>query len=295
MSLDTLKKSAASPESGFTLIELLVVVLVIGILAAIAVPAFLNQRGSAVEATVQSDLKNLGVEMETIMLKTGKYPDSLPGNFKASDGNVFKLEAEAGSTNIAAGLDANSSAVRPGRVSYHIGAASADGVKFKRTNTEGTATYSENSNGGPYWDYDPEEPIPTGTTLSGSLEVKSNRDMCTRLRFEQRVPTGERINDVGSTDPGCLTAGQWKELTLTYTTGQPLNMVTLTAYGPHEPGDVFEFRNPVIVFGGEIKKGNVDVAVHQKFCVEGHNTSFSDRVWHYTALGGGVKEGKCSG
>lgn len=295
MSLDTFKKSVVHPEAGFTLIELLVVLLILGVLSAITVPAFLNQRGSAVESSVQGDLKNLGIEMETMMLKTGKYPDSLPENFKTSDGNIFKLEAEAGSTNIAAGSDADSTTVRPGRISYHIGAASAENVKFKRTNTEGTATYYENSNGGPYWDYDPEEAIPSGTVLSGSLEVKSNRDMCIRLRFEQRVPTGERINDIGSSDPGCLIAGQWKELTLTYTTGQPLNMVTLTAYGPHEPGDIFEFRNPVIVFGGEVNKGNLNVAAHQKFCVEGYNTGFPDRVWHYTALGGGVKEGKCSG
>lgn len=45
-------------EEGFTLIEILVVILIIGVLAAIAIPAFLNQRKSAVNSSVESDLKN---------------------------------------------------------------------------------------------------------------------------------------------------------------------------------------------------------------------------------------------
>ncbi|MFL0358829.1 type II secretion system protein [Curtobacterium flaccumfaciens] len=62
-------------EKGFTLIELLVVVIIIGILAAIAIPVYLNVQNNAKDSAVKSDLANAKTAVIAYQTENGKLPD----------------------------------------------------------------------------------------------------------------------------------------------------------------------------------------------------------------------------
>jgi type IV pilus assembly protein PilA len=67
-------RKAQEKESGFTLIELLVVMIIIGILAAIAIPVFLNQRKKAQDSAAKADVSTLGKEIATYFVDNCQAP-----------------------------------------------------------------------------------------------------------------------------------------------------------------------------------------------------------------------------
>jgi prepilin-type N-terminal cleavage/methylation domain-containing protein len=66
-------RKAQEENEGFTLIELLVVMIIIGILAAIAIPVFLNQRKSGYDAGAKSDVRNAATAEETYYTDNQSY------------------------------------------------------------------------------------------------------------------------------------------------------------------------------------------------------------------------------
>ena len=91
----------AQEEEGFTLIELLVVIIIIGILAAIAIPVFLNQRKKGYDSQSKSDLRNLATLEETYLTDNPTAYATALSQLQAT-GYDFKQSANSGTITVSA-------------------------------------------------------------------------------------------------------------------------------------------------------------------------------------------------
>ena len=113
---------------GFTLIELLIVVVIIGILAAIAIPKFAATKDKAKLASVKTDVRNSETAEEAYFSDYATYGTygqlQTASNFSLSTGNTMAITAATNGYTVAASNSSISSAITSCQVQVAAGAAS---------------------------------------------------------------------------------------------------------------------------------------------------------------------------
>ena len=109
-------------DEGFTLIELLVVILIIGILAAIALPSFIGQSDKAKDSSAKSNARNMVSQVESCYTSTSTYADCESGDPGLDTGGITATVTTGTTT------------------SYAVTATSTTGNTFTITKTANGAT-----------------------------------------------------------------------------------------------------------------------------------------------------------
>lgn len=289
-----LSLSREKDEAGFTLIELLVVILIIGVLTAIAVPAFLNQRAEATEASVKADVKNAG----TILGGQKKFTGSLPAGTKTSPGVTLVAMRKSDRNNQVTSsqfVDGSD----PGWQTFMNGASAStqlftnvsDGYKnmnYRRvTATAGTGTT------GQYVGFNLPEVAQDGDEYSVGVAMRHSYTGCRTINIEFKGATGFE----GGIDhtSACFQAGEWKYFEYTgQINGNNVTRVVMSLYANNVGiGQTFDATGAVIVKGNTIDSAAALDATGYDYCVQGYHEANPTNIWSYSNVDGGLRNKRC--
>jgi type IV pilus assembly protein PilA len=128
-------RARAQDEKGFTLIELLVVILIIGILAAIALPAFLNQREKAQDSEAKSAVRTAQTAMETFYTDNQTYVGATDVVIEGIEPALQNAQALAVSGQTTTGYSVTVQSKGKGQITYTI--TNANGVVTRTCSSAG--------------------------------------------------------------------------------------------------------------------------------------------------------------